>query len=194
MRHAWGSRVGMVTLVGVMVLSAGLVLMADRALADKDDKDRDSATGLSGVTQNWDKNLPSASRFTLLSNFGGAAVRDNNTGLVWEQAPDATTRVWEIAAQYCLNKTVGNTVGWRLPSVVELASVQDPSLPPPFVPASVFTGIQQNAYFSATTQADNPLGGAWEVNFFNVGAANGISKGSSLFAWCVRGPMNASAY
>jgi hypothetical protein len=47
---------------------------------------------LTGVTQNWDKNLPSASRFTVLANFGGAAVRDNNTGLVWEQAADGTTR------------------------------------------------------------------------------------------------------
>jgi hypothetical protein len=147
-----------------------------------------------GVTQNWDKNLPSASRFTVLSAFGEAAVRDNNTGLVWEQAPDTTTRVWSTAAQYCLNKKVGNTVGWRLPSVVELASVQDPSLPPPFVPASVFTGIQQNAYFSATTQADNPVGGAWEVNFSTIGNANGISKGSPFFTWCVRGPMNADQY
>ena len=47
--------------VGVLVLSAGLLLMADSALAnDKDDKDRDSATGPSSVTQNWDKVLPAA--------------------------------------------------------------------------------------------------------------------------------------
>jgi hypothetical protein len=31
-----------------------------RLVDDKDDKDRDSATGLSGVTQNWDKVLPAA--------------------------------------------------------------------------------------------------------------------------------------
>ena len=28
------------------------------------------------LTQNWDKNLPSSSRFTVLADFGGAAVRD----------------------------------------------------------------------------------------------------------------------
>ena len=33
MRHAWVIRVGMVTLVGIMVLSAGLILMADGAFA-----------------------------------------------------------------------------------------------------------------------------------------------------------------
>jgi hypothetical protein len=35
---------------------------------------------LAGVTQNWDKNLPSASRFTVLPSFNNEAVRDNNTG------------------------------------------------------------------------------------------------------------------
>ena len=37
MRHAWVSRVGIVILVGVMMLSTGFVLMADSALADRDD-------------------------------------------------------------------------------------------------------------------------------------------------------------
>ena len=64
--------------VGVMVLSAGLVLVnygggitpAAAAAPVKDDPH-------AGVTKNWDKNLPSASRFTTV--FTGA-VRDNNTG------------------------------------------------------------------------------------------------------------------
>ena len=38
MKHAWVSRVSMVTLVGVIVLSTWLVLMADRALADGGDQ------------------------------------------------------------------------------------------------------------------------------------------------------------
>jgi hypothetical protein len=83
MRHTWISKVGIGTLVGVMVLGAWLLLMPDRALADKGDKDNKgngSATDLSGVTQNWDKNLTGTARFTVLVSFGGAAVRDNNTG------------------------------------------------------------------------------------------------------------------
>lgn len=74
MRHAWASRVGMVTLVGVMVLSAGPILVADNAGADKGIKNVGSVTDLSGVAQNWDKNLPSASRFTVLTAFGIAAA------------------------------------------------------------------------------------------------------------------------
>jgi hypothetical protein len=85
MRNAWISRVGMVMLVGGLCLvGSGLEITPSAAAPPvKDD-------ALAGVTQNWDKNLPSDSRFTVLSAFGGAAVRDNNTGLVWEQAPDPT--------------------------------------------------------------------------------------------------------
>ena len=194
MRNAWSSRIGMVTLVGVMVLSAGLVLPSNRALAEKDDKDRDSATGLSGVTQNWDKNLPSASRFTVLAAFGGAAVRDNNTGLVWEKAPDTTVRSWGDSTFYCINKNVGGTRGWRLPSVAELVSLIDPSLPAPFVPVSVFTGAQLDVYWSATTSADFPAD-AWYMDFSNSnGGVHGNLKPDLSLAWCVRGPMNADAY
>src|SRR5215510_10545004 len=74
-------------------------------------------------TQNWDKNLPSASRFTVLTEFGGAAVRDNNTGLVWEQRPTLTTHTWISAIDHCFNTPIGNTRGWHLPSVVELSSL-----------------------------------------------------------------------
>ena len=49
--------------VGIMVLSAGVVLMTGTSSAEKD---------LRGVTQNWDKNLPSDARF---GHLGGAGQR-----------------------------------------------------------------------------------------------------------------------
>ena len=169
--------------VGVLVLSAGLVIMADSAGAAPLNK------SVITPTQDWDANLPSASRFTTV--FTGA-VRDNNTGLVWEQAPDTTNRVWPTAISYCANKNVGGTVGWRLPSVVELDSVRDLSLPAPFVPASVFTGVQSVLYWSAATKAVDPTL-AWGVGFFD-GIAGPVSKTLPLLAWCVRGGMNADQY
>jgi hypothetical protein len=163
---------------------------------------------LPGVTQNWDKNLPSDSRFTVLAAFGGAAVRDNNTGLVWEKALDITggprangTYSWSNVTTYCINKPVGavgavggvgGTRGWRLPSVAELASLIDPSLPVPFVPLTVFTGVQSSFYWSATTNAGNPSL-AWYVGFIN-GDVGDSDKANGLHAWCVRGGMNADAY
>ena len=145
-----------------------------------------------GLTKNWDRNLPSASRFAVLTEFSGAAVRDNNTGLVWEQAPDITTMAWPSAIFYCLRKNVGGTVGWRLPSVVELKSVLDPTLSGPFVPASVFTGVQPFVYWSASTTAASPTS-AWGV-MFNDGDVNTFGKSLTLHAWCVRGSMQESVY
>ena len=215
MRHAWVSRIGIVALVGGLLL-ASLELGVTPAAADGDDRGNPfrvilnkldqilaaitsggggGTIDLSGVTQNWDKALPSASRFTVLADFNNQAVRDNNTGLVWEQAPDGTTfRSWESALDYCANKGVGSptfTPGWRLPSVFELNSVRDYSLGPPYVP-SLFSGVQANTYWSATTVASNP-DSAWEVRFSN-GLVSRSGKGGILLAWCVRGPMNASAY
>jgi hypothetical protein len=147
---------------------------------------------LAGITQNWDKNLPSASRFTVLSAFGGAAVRDNNTGLVWVQSPNTNVVSWQGATASCINQSFGSTVGWRLPSVAELRSVQDPSLPAPFVPAGIFTGIQVGQYWSATTSASNPTN-AWVIGFDGTDPGH-FDKNNNALYWCVRGPMNADAY
>jgi hypothetical protein len=165
-----------------------------QAILDKLDQVLARLSGSGGNhTLQWDTNNPSGTRFT--PAFPGA-VLDNNTGLVWEQATDGTaTHTWYGANTYCLNKKVpatGGTKGWRLPSVVELASVQDPSLAAPFVPATVFSGVQSAFYWSASSNAVNPSF-AWYVFFFN-GFVNHNGKTSILFhAWCVRGPMSESA-
>jgi len=175
--------------VGVMVLSGGLVLANyGGGVTPAGAKD------LSGVTPNWDQNFPSGSRFTTV--FTGA-VRDNNTGLVWEQKPDTTTRPWGdnigSATLYCVNKPVGGTRGWRLPSVAELASLIDPSLPAPFVPASVFTDVQQAKYWSATMGGGNS-DIVWDVNFNTGAAETPLDKTDLAYAWCVRGPSQESMY
>ena len=159
-----------------------------------------SGGGGGNHTLRWDTNNPSATRFT--TAFPGA-VLDNNTGLVWEQAPDGTPRNWATATSYCVNKKVGNTVGWRLPSVVELKSVQDGSTGAvaPFVPASAFTlstsdatpGVQSALYWSAATNGDDPTL-AWVVFFSDGRVVNDIKTTHSNHAWCVRGGMNADTY
>ena len=155
-------------------------------------------------TMRWDTNNPSTSRFTVLADFNSAAVRDNNTGLVWEQNPSTTAATDWINARFkCVDKNVGGTRGWRLPSVVELASLLDqPSQQvPPVVPA-VFTGVQSASssnpnYWSATTHAptatNNSSGIALTLSF-NDGSVGQSGKGSTSNVWCVRGPMQAPTY
>lgn len=149
--------------------------------------------GAGNQTLRWDTNNPSASRFTVLTEFNNAAVRDNNTGLVWEQSPVTPSPgpTWNDARLQCIERNVGGTRGWRLPSVVELASVIDPSLPAPYIPA-VFTGVQLAPYWSATANAVG-TSTALSVNF-DDGHVGMSSKSSSNAIWCVRGPMQESMY
>ncbi|MEQ1845895.1 MAG: DUF1566 domain-containing protein [Nitrospira sp.] len=149
--------------------------------------------GAGNHTMRWDTHNPSASRFTVLTDFGGAAVRDNNTGLVWEQSPAMLTPgpTWSDARLQCVDKNVGGTRGWRLPSVVELASLIDPSLPPPFIPG-VFTGVHLGPYWSATSNAESSTT-KFAINFQD-GLVGLSSKSTSNYLWCVRGSMQESAY
>src|SRR5262245_12544986 len=110
MRDIWVGG-GIVTLVGVMVLS----VMTDRAGAAPPNKPGGPA--LSTPTQNWDTKLPNDSRFTVLPDFNNQAVRDNETGLVWEQSPDTQPRSSLAARAKCAQNAekVGGRKGWRLP-------------------------------------------------------------------------------
>ena len=166
--------------VGVLVLSAGLMLMTE-------------TTSYGSTTKSWDTEIPVATRFVVLSGFGGAAVRDNETGLVWERSPHTTSPDWLNARGDCTNRTAGGRKGWRMPSIFELASLVDPSQSNPALPAGhPFIGVQSAFYWSVTTDA-NFSNVAWFVNFSD-GHVTGDNKTNSEQTWCVRGPMNADAY
>jgi hypothetical protein len=145
------------------------------------------------MPQIWDKNLPSTSRFTILPEFNDEAVRDNNTGLVWERTPTGGG-TWAEAALHCLQQQIGGTTGWRLPSIAELNSLLDPTLPAPYVPASVFPNANRD-FWSATTFEPDPTR-AWFVSFQlgQIGNSNKPDIARPLAAWAVRGPMNADRY
>lgn len=193
MKNASFRTIGIVSLIGGFLLTISVLGVMSASAAPPSKGEPLSAA------QNWDKNLPSSSRFTVLNTFvsssgsTGAAVRDNNTGLVWDQSPDTVDRTWAQATDFCLNKNDRGPAGWRLPSVVELKSVQDLTLLPPLVPPAIFTNVQPGFYWSATSTAAVP-GSAWFVDFGQGGPARNISKTTVFLTWCVRGPMNTDAY
>ena len=155
--------------------------------------------------ESWDKKIPLASdRFKVKSAFNNAAVLDKETGLVWEKAPgdtdgdldvDADDKLmWAGARLYCVDKNVGGRKGWRLPSVVELASLVDPANSNPALPTGhPFINIQSAAYWSASTLASDPTL-AWVVFFNNGSVGFGNKTLTDSFVWCVRGPMQESEY
>ena len=189
------SRLFLTITMGALVLggllTAGCVSGGDPAALGKSAE----VIELSGVPPNWDKALLAAERFVVLTAFNNDAVRDNNTGLVWEKSPRPAPVTWNGARFTCINKNVGGQKGWRLPSIPDLASLIDPSVAPPGPTLSLghpFHNIQSAGYWSATTSAEDSSD-AWFV-YFGRGFVDHDSKTHTGHAWCVRGSMNADAY
>lgn len=134
-------------------------------------------------------------RFVVLADFNDQAVLDRETGLVWEKSPGTTVKQWADARYVCLNSSVGGRKGWRLPHVVELASLVDASVAEPgptLPPGHPFLAVQSAQYWSATTSAENPAN-AWDVDF-NRGLIGVSDKVLSPRVWCVRGGITSDTY
>jgi hypothetical protein len=149
-----------------------------------------TATGPYYATPSWDQTLPVATRFIVLSNMNSEAVLDRETGLVWEQSPSTTPLNWQNAQLNCNTLEVGNRIGWRLPTLQELASLVDRTQSSPALPAGhPFNNVQSgitNAYWSATTFASR-ADDAWAVSFASNGGVFFTFKISNFSFWCVRG-------
>lgn len=154
-------------------------------------------------TLRWDQQLPAVQRFVVLADFNNEAVLDKETGLVWEQTPAAIPRLsWAATREFCLDSSKGGRKGWRLPTVAELSSLIDPSVPTPgptLPPGHPFLNVQSGNpgaslvfYWSATTHPST-TSAAWAVSFGD-GHPYGFPKTNLGYAWCVRGGMNADAY
>src|SRR5262245_39282743 len=62
----------------------------------------------SALADTWGDQINGPSRFLLLPGYGGRAVLDQETGLVWEQSPGTTLQKWPNSQFSCTQKTVGN--------------------------------------------------------------------------------------
>ena len=183
-------------MLGLCVLVGSLFTIGARASSAfaEPQPNPNRTTDVSALPQNWSKKLPSASRFTVLSGFGDAAVRDDETGLVWERTLETTELSWTDARAACADKDVGGRKGWRLPSISELASLVDPSMTAgSTLPLShPFTNVKTDVYWSATTLAGNSKS-AWLV-FFDTGKVTHAFKTITFHTWRFRGGINADQY
>jgi len=107
------------------------------------------------------------------TDFGNGIVRDNVTGLDWQQATAPGTYTWQQALDYVAGMNSGSgTYGftdWRLPNIKELSTLVDSGLPypGPTINTSYFPDTVAFRYWSSTIFAGYAAD-AWVV-YFNEG-------------------------
>lgn len=124
-------------------------------------------------------------------------VLDKETGLVWERYPSTTTYDWIDAIREGYIKYWGGRMGWRLPTIEEIASLLVPSNPSKLPIGHPFLNVQtvdQDVYWSSTTNLESDVSDlAWCANL-EVGIPAVANKLSDLRVWCVRGGQGHDAY
>ncbi|MCH8921409.1 MAG: DUF1566 domain-containing protein, partial [Chloroflexi bacterium] len=149
---------------------------------------------LAEIPPSWHQILPAGDGDLLGCNSSrfkcemknGEAVLDLETGLVWERSPDTIIVPRSNAQSNCSSKEVGNRLGWRLPTVQELATLVDTTQLNPALPSGhPFINVQNARYWSASTHAVESTF-AMAVRFMNAGTVT-AAKNQLLNWWCVRG-------
>jgi len=118
----------------------------------------------------------------------GGVVKDNKTGLYWQQMPSPTPYSLAGATTYCAGNAAGlSGTNWRLPTIKELQTLVDDSVasPGPTIDATVFPGTPAAFFWSSTPYALTPSSYAWVV-FFNDGSTSEGVVSSMLDVRCVR--------
>ena len=71
----------------------------------------------------WDRQILGTKRWVAVLESPDA-IRDNETGLIWERSPHTRFSIdWESARQYCRSLKLAGRAGWRLPYFEELSSL-----------------------------------------------------------------------
>lgn len=191
----WLRRFGWTALgVAAVYASAALASVVSGGPLDPPGPVGSTMKSLADVAPTWHRTLSASggctsARFSCV--MGGAAVLDNETGLVWEKAPAfANNDTWYNDETLCTSNQTGGRFGWRMPTAEELLSLKDPSVFPDGLPTGhPFTGLGGATFWTATS---DPLdeNNARYVNMSLLGSSEQVAwKGASNIAgvWCVRG-------
>jgi len=143
------------------------------------------------------------------TDFGNGIVRDNVTGLEWQQATAPGTYTWQHAMDYCAGLTLDGKDDWRLPTVKELLELFDNSAayPRPLGPTinkRYFpNAVEQNYWTSTKCAYSSPPGyytnyayyvGSNLGYFYFYGAVNPESMTSNFCVIAVRGAQQSNSF
>jgi hypothetical protein len=117
------------------------------------------------------------------TDLGDGTVRDNLTGLVWQQNYSASSPSQPEAAAYCASQTTAGG-GWRLPDAIELQTLVDDSRVSPAIDPVAFPGTPPENFWSSTAVAGGGTNG-WVIYFLD-GVAGYFDVTSNNRVRCVR--------
>jgi hypothetical protein len=114
------------------------------------------------------------------------AVRDVETGLVWQRAQSNGMQSWADAGPACAALGIGSQP-WRVPQVSELVTLFDVTATNPsgLDPQFFGTGEPGDYYWTATPQAIGGNSGAWNVDMSTGVTSPGLSS-QPFSVRCVR--------
>jgi hypothetical protein len=99
---------------------------------------------------------------------GDGTVTDNITKLMWQQAvlPATTMYTWAEAKAFCPTLILAGHNDWRLPSIIELASIVDLGQSYPSINGTYFSTTPQYVFWSSSPLAGSSSN-AWLVGFYD---------------------------
>ena len=136
-----------------------------------------------------------------------AMVRNNVTGLIWEnKTDDGSIHDKDYACGWggtgafikALNDAMfGGFSDWRLPTITEPQSIVDfsrkmPAIDTNFFPGTVFSATTSSGYWSSTPYASSP-NSAWFIPF-GYGHVDSANTGAAFAARAVRGGKKAGGF
>jgi hypothetical protein len=121
-----------------------------------------------------------AGRYTIANG----TVYDAKTYLTWQQAPSSSMYTQSQAVAYCSSLGLDGAA-WRLPTMKELLTIADLSVPPPgpTIDSSAFPNTPP-AYFWSSTLYNGTPGSAWSVLFY-YGFSYGNDVSITSYVRCV---------
>lgn len=101
-------------------------------------------------------------------------VKDNRTGLVWQQNVDTNLHTWADARDACSRLTLLG-IGWRLPTKKELLTLIDPTRFQPAIDPHAFPNTSSEYFWTATVDLADTNGEHWSVRFSDGRALNKVA-------------------
>ena len=128
--------------------------------------------------------VPNAAAY--LVSAGRMSVEDETSKLVWERDPDPTLMTWDQATTRCASLSIDGCNAWRMPELIELETLVDPTQPSPQIDPTAFPSTPVDTDWWSATNLSSTQNNAWVVNFVNGNVSQGL-KSMMLHPPCVQG-------